>query len=312
MATNQQSSASAAPIEESICVTVETRGTRKSVRGYKKDMLHKLPSRVELVTCPVCQGILREALVLEGKTTCRNCCENEELAVPSVVMRESIEKFSWNCPFSKSGCDWTGGLGNLEIHIAECEFSAKCPYAKFGCSFQSANTNEMTDHKIESKAQHFEMKLAHLENENLALKEIQNYLKCQISAIVFIPNISKFVESLKMCFQGAEWRLKGHQITGSKGEMVGPDFYIKGYHLQLVGWVKDNLVLFRVRRISGEFDSCISPGILKYSSIDQLGKEKTINNTHNLRLDIDAETESIYQSKCTDSVNRFYFHIELC
>ncbi|KAI6658065.1 TNF receptor-associated factor 6 [Oopsacas minuta] len=309
MATNQQSSA---PIEETICVTVETRGRSKSFRGYKIDMLHQRPSSVELVTCPVCQGILREALVFEGKTTCRNCCENEELAVPSVVMRQGIETIPGKCPFSKSGCDWTGALGNLEIHIAECEFSVKCPYSKFGCSFESANTNEMTDHKIESKAQHFEMKLAHLENENLALKKIQNSLKCQISAIVFMPNISKFVESLKMCFQGAEWRLKGHQITGSKGEMVGPDFYIKGYHLQLVGRVEDNLVLFRVRRISGEFDSCISPGILKYSSIDQRSKEKTTNNTHNHRLDIGVLTEPIYQSKCTDSVNRFYFHIELC
>eukprot|EP00800_Vazella_pourtalesii_P003612 TRINITY_DN136_c0_g1_i3.p1 TRINITY_DN136_c0_g1~~TRINITY_DN136_c0_g1_i3.p1 ORF type:complete len:311 (-),score=45.64 TRINITY_DN136_c0_g1_i3:458-1390(-) len=309
MATNHPTPA---PIEESMCVTIPSRSRSQSVRGYRKDLLQQEPPSVELVTCPICEGILRDALVLDGKTTCRNCCENEQKAVPSAVMRKSIFGMNGTCPFSKYGCEWIGQLLELELHIKGCEYSSNCPFLNYGCQFQSQNTNEMTQHKTENEAKHYEMRMTFLENENFELKQRQNYLQSRLSVLLGKGKISKFIESIKMCLEGVEWRLDGEQIGRDGNELLGPDFYLRGgYHLQLEGKKEENQVLFRVRRIVGEFDRYLSSGRLTRSSIDQLGREKTTNNTHNLKLDVEAVSEVIHQARCTPSVHRFYFHIDL-
>ena len=309
MATNQETHA---PIEESMCVTIPSRSRSESVRGYKKGLLQREPSSVELVTCPVCEGILRDALVLDGKTTCKNCCENEAKAVPSVVMRKSIYGMFGMCPFSKNGCEWIGQLLELELHIKECEYSSNCPFLKFGCQFQSKNTNEMTQHKTEHKAKHYEMRMTFLENESFELRQRHDYLKDRISVILGKGKISKFIESMKTCLEGVEWRLDDKQIARGGKELAGPNFYIRGaYHLQLEGRKEENQVLFRVRRVAGEFDKCLSAARLTHSSIYQLGSEKTTNNTHDLKLDVDVVSEVIHQTRRVPSVHRFYFHIDL-
>ena len=299
-------------IEDSIYLSLPSNDSNKSIRGYIKDLLQKQPSRVELVTCPICDGILRDAVVLEGKTTCKNCCENEQKAVPSAVMRRNIETMRGVCPFGKSGCEWAGALRELELHVRECEYSSKCPFCRFGCQFQSQNTNEMTEHKTENKARHYAMRMTFLEKENSELRQQQNYLKNRISVILGKGNISKFTESMKMCLEGIEWRLDAEQLDRGGKDLLGPDFYLRGgYHFQLEGKKEENHVLFRVRRIAGEFDRCLSDSRLTHSSINQLGREKTTNNTHDLKLDVNTESEIIHQAKCVPSVHRFYFHIDL-
>ena len=309
MATDQQT---AAPIEESMCVTIPSRSRSKSVRGYKKDLLQREPSSVELVTCPVCEGILRDALVLDGKTTCMNCCEDEERAVPSAVMRKSIHGMVGMCPFGKHGCEWIGQLFELELHVKKCEYSFNCPYSRFGCQFQSKNTNEMTEHTTEYIAMHYEMRMTFLENENFYLKQRHNHMRHKISVILGKGKISKYIESMKMCLEGVEWRLDDVQIGICRNELLGPDFYIRGgYHLQMVGRKEENQVLFFVRRVAGEFDKCLPGCRLKYSSSDQLEREKATNSTHDLELGVETVSGVIHQAKCVPSVYRFYFHIDI-
>ncbi|KAI6658066.1 TNF receptor-associated factor 4-like [Oopsacas minuta] len=297
--------------KELVCVSRQDTGHG----GYKKDLLCQNFSALEesLLLCPSCNGVMRDSSVWEGKTTCHDCCENTTNSACSVLHRKNINELQVKCPLEEGGCPWSGKLCDIKNHLALCKYlSVECHYAKFGCRFKSVIPGEVARHVTDSMFEHLEMRMNLIELDNAQLRNQNTSIKLQLNALMKKAPISKFVESLKMCLQGAEWSLKGHEIMGSKGEIVGPDFYIRGYHLQLVGQVEDNLVLFRVRRISGEFDSCISPGTLMYSSIDQRSKEKTTNNTHNHRLDIGVLTEPIYQSKCTDSVNRFYFHIELC
>ena len=307
MATNQSTSSLN---EESMCVTIPSRSRSQSVRGYKKNLLEREPSNVDLVICPICEGILRDALVLDGTTTCKNCCEDEQKAVPSAVMRKSIYGMNGVCPFNKYGCEWIGQLFELELHIKSCEYSSNCPFSKFGCNFQSQNTNEMTQHKTENKAKHYEMRMTFLENENFELKEQHDYLNSRLSVIFGKGKISKFIESIKMCLEGVEWRLDGEQLGRDGNELLGPDFYLRGYHLQLEGRKEENQMLFRARRIAGEFDKCLSGGRLTHSSIDQLGREKTTNNSHDLKLDVDTVSEIIHQAKRVPSAHRFYFHID--
>ena len=264
------------------------------------------------MTCPVCEGILRDALVLDGKTTCKNCCEDQEKGVPSAVVRGNVETMQGMCPFGKSGCEWVGPLPELGLHVRECEYSSKCPFSEFGCQFQSQITNEMTEHKTENKAKHYDMRMTFLESENSELRRQHNNLKNRISVIFGKGKISKFIESMKMCLEGVEWCLDGEQLGRDGNELLGPDFYLRGgYHLQLEGRKDENQVLFRVRRIAGEFDRSLPCGRLTHSSIDQQGREKTTNNPHDLKLDVEAVSEVIHQARCTPSVHRFYFHIDL-
>ena len=299
-------------IEESICVSLPSGCSSQSLRGYRKNLLQKQPSSVELVTCPVCQGILRDALVLDGRTTCKNCCEDEQKAAPSAVMRRNIEIMRGMCPLGKSGCEWVGPLRELELHVRECEYSFICLFCRFGCRFQSRNRNEMAEHKIEFRAKHYEMRITFLEKENLELKQRHEYLTSKISVILGKGKISKFIESMKMCLEGVEWRLDDEQLRRAGNELLGPDFYLRGgYHLQLEGRKVENQILFHVRRIKGEFDRCLSGARLTHSCIDQLGREKTTYNSHDLKLDVGNVSESIHQAKCVPSVHRFYFHIDL-
>ena len=119
----------------------------------------------------------------------------------------------------------------LELHIKECEYSSNCPFLKFGCQFQSKNTNEMTQHKTEHKAKPYEMRMTFLENESFELRQRHDYLKDRISVILGKGKISKFIESMKTCLEGVEWRLDDKQIARGGKELAGPNFYIRGIFL---------------------------------------------------------------------------------
>ena len=300
------------PLDEVVCVSLRKVSGQFLMGGFRKDLLKCEQSNLEahLVICPECQGILRDAMVLNGKTTCRDCCEDTDRAVPSEVMRESVRKMAGKCPYNESGCEWTGELGEVKQHISACKFFLrKCPYAKYGCPFQTKDRNEMAAHTTEFSPQHCEMRLIALENENTALRETHTSLKKKLTSLLDRSRISKFVENRKKCLEGVEWRIREGDIVGRQGELDGPTFYIKGYHLQLVGKVGSN-VMFHIRRIAGEFDEGLSPAKLTYSSVEQVGREKTSNNTHNHALEVNAMSEDIDHGRCAASLMRFYFDIE--
>ena len=302
------------PIEEATCVVLRRPRGKSFVGGYKKNLLKRETSSLEatLVICPECEGILRDAMVLNGRTTCMDCCEDIENAVPSDIMRESVRKMDGKCPHSELGCDWTGELGDLKQHIAACQFFLrKCPYAKYGCPFQTKDSNEIAAHTTEFIAQHCEMRLIALENENASLKQTHIVLKKRLTSLLAKSHISKFVETRKKCLEGVEWRIRDGDIVGRQGELDGPTFYLKGYHLQIVGKIEGNIV-FHLRRIAGEFDESLSPAILSYSSVEQVGREKTCNRTHSHALEVNALSGGIDQGRCAASVFRFYLDIELC
>ena len=87
--------------------------------------------------------------------------------------------------------------------------------------------------------------MSSLEKENSILKQQHNYLKSRISVILVKGNISRYIESTKMCLEGVEWSLDGNSWTDA-----GKSFWVRillegGYHLQSEGRK------VRVRRIAG-------------------------------------------------------------
>ena len=89
-------------------------------RGYKEELLQKPLSKKErpYVICPVCKGLLRNAVMDESQTVTCKACSLGKNAKPLYVMRDSVENNKGKCPFSD--CNWIGELQNLEYHVTYC------------------------------------------------------------------------------------------------------------------------------------------------------------------------------------------------
>ena len=282
---------------------------RRSKSFYKRQILKSETSNLEeqLITCPKCQGIMVDAVVYDGKTTCMECCENKFEGTPAEILRQNIGKMEGKCPFSDQGCGWTGEILLINEHLEECEyFEKKCPFADFGCTFTTQSQLQMETHKWECRIEHYELRLEHLETENSHFKVVNASMKRRIEGLLDRNRISKFVETRKKCLEGVEWRVVP---THTGGQLEGPSFYIRSYHLQLVGKVEDNLK-FYVRRIPGEFDESLPPAQLTYSSAEQAGRAKTSNDSHEHKLELYSLSDEIDHVKCSPCIMRFYFDIE--
>ena len=297
--------------KELVCVSCSDTG----YGGFKKELLSQNLSELEesLLLCPNCKGVMREASVWNGATTCYDCCDNANGSSISLLVRRTTSKMEAVCPLSGGGCQWRGGLSEVRGHLSFCKFlSMECPYTKFGCTYTSVVHGEVEKHTRENTFYHLEMRMNLIEIENSQIREKNASIELQLTALMKKATLTKFIESMKMCLEGVEWRLDDEQLRRAGNELLGPDFYMRGgYHLQLEGRKVENQILFHVRRIKGEFDRCLSGARLTHSCIDQLGREKTTYNSHDLKLDVGNVSESIHQAKCVPSVHRFYFHIDL-
>ena len=293
---------------ELLCVSKQDSG----FGGYKRELLSENLSELleGLVVCPRCKGVMRNASVFNGVSTCFECCENSLSSAQSDQLNSTVGKIQSKCPLHERGCPWGGTLGAIKAHLGACEYLLKvCPYAKYGCPFTSLEPGQVARHKTEFMYKHLEMRMNLVEFENAQLKVTNRAIERQLKALREKAPLSKFVENRKKCLEGVEWRIREGDIIGRQGELDGPIFYIKGYHLQLVGKVGSN-VMFHIRRIAGEFDEGLSPAKLTYSSVEQVGREKTSNNTHNHALEVNAMSEDIDHGRCAASRMRFYFDIE--
>lgn len=277
--------------------------------GYRMDLLSQNLSGLEqsLVMCPSCGGIMRDASVWGGKTTCYDCCENKSGSSSSSLLLGSIRKLQVKCPLHERGCPWGGDLGEIRAHLIVCEYlSMECPYAKYGCKFESVEPGEVAKHKTDFAFEHLDMRMNMLELENAQLKVANKKIDNQLNALLNKAKFSKFVETRKKCLEGVEWRVIPTHTTG---QLEGPSFYIRGYHLQLVGKVGDNLK-FHVRRIPGEFDDNLPAARLAFTSAEQVGREKTSNSPHEHKLEPHSLSEEIDHGRLNPCTMRFYFDIE--
>lgn len=97
-------------------------------RGYKEELLQKpLTEKVRpYVICPVCKGLLRDA-VTDGNriVTCEGCSLGKHVK-PFLAMRESIEDKEVKCLFVE--CRWIGKLFTVERHLEYCTYlPVRCP-----------------------------------------------------------------------------------------------------------------------------------------------------------------------------------------
>ena len=98
--------------------------------------------------CPICLLVLREPFQVTccGNSFCRTCieriqtnrkvcptCNKANFAVfPDKRLRRSLSPFRVRCVHKRSGCEWTGELGELDRHL---NLSPELSKQLFGCGF---------------------------------------------------------------------------------------------------------------------------------------------------------------------------------
>ena len=103
-----------------------------SFRGFKKEYLSQNLSKmeIEIIICPVCDGIMRDASAYDGNITCHLCSFNETEAKPVKKIRDLVDKLEIKCPLMRE-CDWTGNISEAKGHSHVCSTALiTCP---LGC-----------------------------------------------------------------------------------------------------------------------------------------------------------------------------------
>ena len=91
--------------------------------GYRREYLSQNLTKMEegFVVCKVCSGIMREASISNGKTSCLVCSATPEQPNPVKDVQESIEVLGIKCPLLRE-CDWKGELSLADTHLKDCSF----------------------------------------------------------------------------------------------------------------------------------------------------------------------------------------------
>ena len=78
------------------------------------------------VVCKVCNGIMRQASLCKGVTTCSFCGEAPDLLNSVNIVQETVSNFEIKCPLTRD-CKWNGKLSEAERHLETCVyFLIKC------------------------------------------------------------------------------------------------------------------------------------------------------------------------------------------
>ena len=114
--------------------------------GYDCEFVER-PQELE-TDCPLCLRVFRDPFQVTccGKSFCQSCikcvqADNESCpncnkvdfgAFPNERLRRSLNAFHVRCVHLKSGCEWTGGLGELDSHL---NLNPELDKQLIGCAF---------------------------------------------------------------------------------------------------------------------------------------------------------------------------------
>ena len=138
-----------------IVPTAAPRGGGKGSSGGYDCELVELPPAAFQTACPVCHLFLREPHLISccgqkicrqcldpdnpEKTACKLCGEPEFTHLQDRGLERSMKELEARCTYKKEGCEWSGKLGELELHLnrgcdpenqpRECQFvGVACQY----------------------------------------------------------------------------------------------------------------------------------------------------------------------------------------
>ena len=261
--------------------------------GYKRDYLAQNLTELErgLVICEVCNGIMREASIVGGETTCRVCSASPGELNSVKIVENSVNKLEIKCPLLRN-CVWKGKLYDAELHLIDCAYfliecfdcqqvfprgelasheENSCPMRdresgriikenpgkkldKMECPYSEFGCTEklMTQHELKS---HEEANL--IEHTRLSLVQLKEQ-KAEITLLkTELEDVKWKMRSMKS-LDGVAWEITRVDQLGSEMK-EGPAFYIHKYKLQCYYQfgAEDNDIKFYLKRIKGESDKSL-------------------------------------------------------
>ncbi|KAI6650200.1 TNF receptor-associated factor 5 [Oopsacas minuta] len=170
--------------------------------GHRRDYLAQNLSEMEegLIICKKCTGIMREASLCRGDTTCliflrgeseEHCkdlcamrvtsclyCNKKENAIGQEKLFDVCSKYPISCP---NKCSDKFPRGVLSEYRAKCELEEiSCPYTEYGCNAKSMLRRDLIAHKKEYILEHTDMSLIEIKQHNEDIQQLREenmYLK---------------------------------------------------------------------------------------------------------------------------------------
>ena len=107
----------------------------------------------DLIICPVCKGIMRDACAYQGNITCRLCSQDATDYNCVNRIRDLVGKLGIKCPLLRD-CGWTGRLNEADGHLFVCESSLigcllGCEGVVKRCEMDAHTNNDCLLRKVE-------------------------------------------------------------------------------------------------------------------------------------------------------------------
>ena len=211
---------SADDTNELLYLTFELIPSREEVHcGYRTDYLLTELTELEnnLVICPECRGIMREAVLSSSSITCRQCAESDE-AKPFQKVRDSIANLEIGCPLQRD-CDWKGILSEAEEHLMTCAYLlVEC---SLGCQ-EVMMKSEVNNHmSVECHLR--KIPCVFCKRTGVA-KDLEQHKKVCHMSLIRCPNGCS-----RLILRGRAWR---HNKICPKFELMCPfEYLMNGPHL---------------------------------------------------------------------------------
>ena len=204
--------------------------TKRPAGGFDCEFVEP-PPKVIIADCPICLHVLREPYQATccGKNFCRGCLEenktNHSTACPCCKTRnfssfedkrlqQTLYDFRVYCPNREKGCEWTGELRKLDVHLDTTPPPESClegcPFIVIGCPLSYAGCKvklprrDMQGHLVETAVGHMLMQVGRqkqLEAENQRLKK---ELEERVEQIVELESDTSYLCNEK---EEMEWKL---------------------------------------------------------------------------------------------------------
>ena len=97
-------------------------GGKAKYCGYRREYVAQNLTEFEkeILICKVCEGIMKKASLVKGKTTCQLCSETPNELNAVKLVENSVNKLEIKCPLLRD-CSWKGKLSEAEDHLKECK-----------------------------------------------------------------------------------------------------------------------------------------------------------------------------------------------
>ena len=212
--------------------------------GFRVTLLDRELSDQEkhILICSACDGILRQPVLVNGISKCKDCIEMEEVVCSSLP--NLTRKMQIYCPYREKGCNWNDSITELIQHRSNCEKFLQeypnCPDTEIECSFKQYGCGVVTQrkymhqHEQNNLTDHMKLMDKHMREKDEAIQNLLSELGTVKTQIQEMKKQLKEVETeMKYTHGGFVFELPGiKEKLKSNRQYEKTEFYVGLYKFQ--------------------------------------------------------------------------------